>query len=84
MNLIRKRFTKWYIKRGYTFEYNWVLNNNYTSSAEEYFVCPLWVKPLLIFFSPSVYCAEVIKPNFIKALRERDWLTVVEKEEKYE
>ena len=40
---IKKRFTMWYIRRGYIF------------NPETGFECPFWVKPLLIFFSPSVY-----------------------------
>ena len=40
---IKKRFTIWYVRRGYTFD------------LETGFECPFWVKPLLIFFSPSVY-----------------------------
>lgn len=47
MTWFRRQFTKWYVKRGYTFTYD--LSN---------FDCPLWVKPLLIFFSPSIYCVE--------------------------
>ena len=50
---IRKRFTIWYVQRGYTFEC--------TDSA---FECPFWVKPLLIFFSPSVY-VHIVYDNFI-------------------
>lgn len=40
---IKKRFTIWYVRRGYIFD------------PETGFECPFWVKPLLIFFSPSVY-----------------------------
>ena len=47
---IKKRFTKWYVKKGYKFGYD--------SSNVAVWHCPWWVKPLLIFFSPSVYFAE--------------------------
>lgn len=57
MNALRKLFTKWYIKRGYTFGYDWTSDDTYTMVAKEYFICPWWVKPLLVFFSPSVYIA---------------------------
>ena len=46
----KKRFTKWYVKRGYKFGYD--------SSHVAIWHCPWLVKPLLCFFSPSVYCAE--------------------------
>ena len=39
----KKHFTIWYVRRGYIFD------------PETGFECPFWVKPLLIFFSPSVY-----------------------------
>ena len=44
---IKKRFTKWYVKKGYKFGYD--------SLNVAVWNCPWWVKPLLIFFSPSVY-----------------------------
>ena len=47
---IKKRFTKWYVKKGYRFGYDY--------SNVAVWNCPWWVKPLLIFFSPSVYFAE--------------------------
>lgn len=43
---ICKRFTLWYIRKGYSFVYT-------------YFDCPWWLRPLLIFFSPDIYFAEV-------------------------
>lgn len=49
---IKKRFTMWYIRRGYIFD------------PETGFECPFWVKPLLIFFSPSVY-THIVYGNFI-------------------
>ena len=75
MGWIRKRFTNWYIKRGYTFGYKWVTNDEGIMVAEAYFVCPWWVRPLLIFFSPSTYVAEVIRPAAWAGLREGLGLT---------
>lgn len=63
---INRKFTYWYIKRGYTFEYI-----NY---YEPVWHCPWWVKPLLIFFSPSIYmyrkCGEIFCENFRRSLKE--------------
>ena len=56
---IRKRFTIWYVQRGYTFDPR--PNKGCTDSV---FECPFWVKPLLIFFSPSVY-THIVYGNFI-------------------
>ena len=50
---IKKRFTIWYVRRGYTF-----------GCTDSVFECPFWVKPLLIFFSPSVY-THIVYGNFI-------------------
>lgn len=58
---IKKRFTIWYVQRGYTF--------GHTDSV---FECPFWVKPLLIFFSPSVYTqfvlGEIIYKNLVEGM----------------
>ena len=53
MNKIKKHFTKWYVNKGYLFEYDFTVN-----PTESSFVCPIWVRPFLIFFSPSVYLNE--------------------------
>lgn len=53
MNKLKKRFTKWYIDKGYLFGYDFTDN-----PTESSFVCPIWVRPFLIFFSPSVYLNE--------------------------
>ena len=53
MNKLKKRFTKWYVDKGYLFGYDFTDN-----PTESSFVCPIWVRPLLIFFSPSVYLNE--------------------------
>ena len=57
---IRKRFTKWYVKRGYTSGYLFIYDEHgehptLPVGAKRYFKCPWWVRPLLIFFSPCVY-----------------------------
>lgn len=58
---IKKRFTIWYVQRGYAF--------GHTDSVSE---CPFWVKPLLIFFSPSVYnqivLGEIIYKNLVEGM----------------
>ena len=68
MNRIKVWFTKWYIKRGYTFWHDFVrIDENITRMKARY-NCPLWVKPLLIFFSPSVYNTDVILPRLKRVL----------------
>lgn len=64
---INKRFTRWYIKKGYTFGYKFVETGKYELGMESYFKCPIWVRPLCIFFSPSIYVHYVS----IKLLKER-------------
>lgn len=61
MQELKKRFTIWYIKKGYTFDY--VLhridfNEPFYQKPIAIFDCPWYVKPLLCFFSPSVYFIE--------------------------
>ena len=68
VNKFKRRFTKWYVKRGYTFGYIFrrgqVIEDDDNlfrlpcGIPEVKFTCPFWVKPLLIFFSPSVYYME--------------------------
>ena len=61
---IKKRFTKWYVKNGYKFGYD--------SSHVAVWHCPWWVKPLLIFFSPSVYfmiCGKMFTDGFLRCLK---------------
>ena len=53
MNKLKARFTKWYVNKGYLFGYDFTDN-----PTESSFVCPIWVRPFLIFFSPSVYLNE--------------------------
>lgn len=60
---LSRKFTKWYIKRGYTFDYDFagipIIGDGILRAPAEVpksvFNCPWWVKPLLIFFSPSTY-----------------------------
>lgn len=54
INKIRRQFTLWYIRKGYSFEY--ISNGEYIFKAV--WDCPWYVRPLLIFFSPSVYDVE--------------------------
>ena len=46
MKNLNRKFTEWYVKRGYEFYY---------VGMESRFRCPWYIKPLLILFSPSVY-----------------------------
>lgn len=63
---IKRLFTKWYVKRGYTFRYDFtgipvIFDGVHTlplGQPKAVFNCPVLVKPLLIFFSPSVYVGE--------------------------
>ena len=74
---IRERFTKWYIKHGYTFGYDFTDVPMYDDGVlriplyppEGVFNCPFWIKPLLIFFSPSVYFHEV----YVRVMCEEFW-----------
>lgn len=52
MQKLKKKFTKWYFEKGYGFGYDY--------RNEAVFVCPLWVKPLLFLFSPSIYVHDLI------------------------
>ena len=74
---IKKRFTKWYVKKGYKFSYD--SSNCEMIGSDDIFPpipktppvavwhCPWWVKPLLILFSPSVYFVEA----YIKLIVDR-------------
>ena len=61
---MKKRFTKWYIEKGYTFDYKFVKTGEHELGMEPYFNCPWWVKPLCVFFSPSIYVREVTLKGF--------------------
>lgn len=62
---LKECFTKWYIKRGYLFEYDFTI-----TPLETRFVCPIWVRPFLIFFSPSIYFNEFYSKIMYDGLRE--------------
>lgn len=54
---LRKKFTKWYYRKGYQMVYKTC--DFADGVAETVFICPWWAKPLVyFFFSPSVYYAE--------------------------
>ena len=63
---IKRRFTKWYVNKGYKFGYDFTDVPVYddgiikipTGVPKAVWNCPWWVKPLLFLFSPSVYAAE--------------------------
>lgn len=65
---LKRRFTKWYIKKGYTFGYDFQETDVYTDGTfttlsnmpPVRFNCPWWVMPFLILFSPSIYYAETV------------------------
>ena len=67
---IKERFTRWYIKKGYTFDYGFKETGKYEFEMEMHFDCPRWVKPLCVFFSPSVYLHDVTMPRFREGLRQ--------------
>lgn len=60
-NNIKIKFTKWYIKKGYRFEFDYAI-------LDARFICPIWVKPFLIFFSPSIYFNEFLGKAFMGGL----------------
>lgn len=63
---IKRRFTKWYVKKGYKFGYDFtdvpVYDDGFMKTPAEVpkavWHCPWWVKPFLFLFSPSVYATE--------------------------
>lgn len=56
MSKIKERFTRWYYRKGYRMHYKPCAYGDGVDSLV--FDCPWWIKPLLIFFSPSVYYIE--------------------------
>ena len=52
MHKLRRKFTKWYYRKGYKATYLYT-TDNYV------FSCPWYVKPLLFLFSPSIYNREI-------------------------
>ena len=62
MGRLKKLFTKWYIKKGYTYGLSYTSNTRKDITdiyIVRYYNCPLWCKLLLFLFSPSVYSAEI-------------------------
>lgn len=82
MRYLRRIFTKWYIKKGYTFGYNYssvefiggdeIFPPMPIKLPECYYNCPRYIYPLLFLFSPSIYYIETvgkaIADGFIKGL----------------
>ena len=54
MRKLRRKFTKWYYRKGYKATYLYTVDNYV-------FSCPWYVKPLLFLFSPSIYNREIGK-----------------------
>lgn len=70
---IRQRFTKWYVKHGYSYYNDFEVIEDPSvrypyKIGKPHYDCPWWVKPLLIFFSPSVYFAEIFEISVINRL----------------
>lgn len=58
MNKLREKFTKWYVRKGYTMD--WACCDFGDGIANFIFTCPFLVKPLAYFlFSPCVYYGSV-------------------------
>ena len=64
MKKLRKKFTKWYVKKGYTFGYD-----DFSPSSAVW-NCPWYVKPFLFLFSPSVYQMEWSNEYIVKGFME--------------
>ncbi len=72
---LKKRFTKWYVKKGYTFGYDFsecemvggddIFPPMPKTAPAAVWNCPWWVKPFLFLFSPSVYAVEAWGKQFI-------------------
>lgn len=79
MQRLKEKFTKWYIRKGYRFYYerctldiskerpHIVVTGLPVGDAKASFICPWWVRPLLIFFSPSVYYVEYYGKQIMQA-----------------
>ena len=73
---MKKRFTKWYVKKGYKFGYEKIetIGDDVfqipVKMPKAYFICPFYIKPLLLFlFSPSIYTAEAYAKPFIDGFK---------------
>lgn len=60
---LKIRFTKWYVAKGYRYGFQFDLFH-----MRSIYTCPLWVRPLLVFFSPSVYMRELVCKAIVKGL----------------
>ena len=76
MRKMKKRFTKWYVKKGYKFGYEKIetIGDDVfqipVKMPKAYFICPFYIKPLLLFlFSPSIYTAEAYAKPFIDGFK---------------
>lgn len=75
---IKKKFTLWYIKKGYTFGYEYsgtefVYYDNKKvplGKPAAVFKCPVWVRPFLIFFSPSIYMQKTNRQQIVQSFLE--------------
>lgn len=71
MKDIKRRFTEWYIRKGYRFYYKVRFNGDI---PEARWISPWYIKPLLILFSPTVYFykmyGNMIVENFMKGMEE--------------
>ena len=78
---IKKRFTKWYVKNGYKFGYDFtdvpVYDDGFMKTPagvpKAVWHCPWFVKPFLFLFSPSVYAIydweKQISDGFVAGLK---------------
>ena len=77
MKDIKARFTKWYVKKGYRFGYDFedcdIIGDEHFKSPYgmpiAYWICPKWVKPLLMLFSPSIYTTLTIGADFVRGFQ---------------
>lgn len=65
---IKRKFTEWYVKKGYTFWNDF--SGTKAGAPKSYFGCPIWVKPFLFLFSLSVYQIKAIGDVMIKGFLE--------------
>ena len=81
MKRLRRKFTEWYFRKGYTFGYDFtgietiggddIFPAMPTSMPRAVWNCPWYVKPFLFLFSPSIYFCEITKSfaeDFAKGL----------------
>lgn len=55
--MLRSKFTKWYVRKGWTME--WAPCDYGDGVSSLLFDCPFWVRPFVYFlFSPAVYYCE--------------------------